>query len=470
MNVSMLLLIAFALAAILPAADWPAFRGPNGSGVAADDRAPADLTLEKGLAWKVALPGGLSSPIVVRSRVFLTGSEGVDRIVVALDAATGKEAWKRTFPRTREETAREPNSHSTPSMGSDGDNVYAYFHDFALMSFTFDGKERWRVPLGPFNSLYGLASSLTVAEGSVFLWTDLLEESVLRAYDASSGRVRWSAMQRPQTLGGYATPIVYRPPNGPAQLVVVGSGEAVGYQIATGERLWWTSCLTAFAAASPVLAGDMLYVSTAKEPPQSWDRVAKFDVNNDGRIPIDQIPQDNPLNVVWKRIFVSIDKRVGNGDGVLTREEWDKNEATIAASGGLTALSLAGKADLSENVRWRYTKAIPYYSSPLIYRGVLYTVKDGGIVSAFDPADGKVHKVGRLPDATAEFYASPVAGDGRLFFVNVDGKLIAARAGVDWEPLTSTELGEKVMASPALAGGRLFVRGDKHLFCFGQRD
>jgi outer membrane protein assembly factor BamB len=338
------------------------------------------------------------------------------------------------------------------------------------MSFTFDGKERWRAPLGPFNSPYGLASSLTVAEGNVFLWIDLLEESELRAYDTGSGRVRWSAMQRPQTLGGYATPIVYRPANGHAQLVVLGSGEAVGYQLETGERLWWSNSLTAFAAASPVLAGDMLYVASAKEPPQPWDTVAKFDLKKDGRILIDQVPQDSAINITWKRLFISINKRFGNGNGILTREQWDKNETTIATSGGLAAMSLAGKADLSDAVRWRNIKAIPYYSSPLIYRGVLYTIKDGGILSAFDPADGKVHKVGRLANALGDYYASPVAADGRLFLVNTDGMLTVARAGAQWEPLGTTELGEKVMASPALAGGRLFVRGDTHLFCFGERE
>jgi outer membrane protein assembly factor BamB len=458
----MLLLIWFLIAA----ADWPAFRGPNGSGVAADDKAPADLTLEKGLAWKVATPGGHSSPIVVRNRVFLTGSVGESRIVMALDGATGKEVWKRAFTRVREEHKQETNSDSSPSMATDGENVYAYFHDLALMSFTFDGKERWNVPLGPFKTLYGLASSLTVAEGSVFLWTDLQDESTVRAYDAGSGRVRWTATQRPQTLGGYATPIVYRPAKGPAQLVVLGSGEVVGYQIATGERVWWANGLTAFAAASPLIAGDVLYVASAKEAAQSWDRVAKFDLKKDGRIAIDQVPQDSSVNVTWRRVFISINNRFGNGDGVLTREQWDKNEAAVAGSGGLAAVPLGG-GDLSDAVKWRYTKAIPYYASPLLYRGVLYTLKDGGILSAFDPVEGKVEKVGRLPNAIGDYYASPVAGDGRLFFVNADGQLTVARAGAQWEALTITELGEKVMATPALAGGRLYVRGDKHLFCFG---
>jgi len=462
-------LLSLVFAGALAAADWPAFRGPNGSGVTADDKAPAGVSLEHGLLWKIPLPDGISSPIVVRHRVFFTGWEGNSRIVLAVDAVTGKEAWKRTFRQAREEYAQKPNSHATPTMGSDGDNVYAYFHDVGLISFTFDGKERWQVPLEPFNSLYGLASSLTVAEGFVFLWVDGQEQSVLRAYETGSGKVRWSAMQQPQALAGFSTPIVYRPANGPAQLVVLGSGEAVGYQIATGERLWWTNALTAFAASSPVIAGDRLYVASAKEPPQPWDRVAKFDLKKDGHITIDQVPDDNPINRTWRRVFTSINKRYGVGDGILTREQWDKNEAAIAASGGLTAMSLAGKNDRTEAVLWRYTKSIPYYSSPLIYRGVLYTVKDGGILSSFDPANGAVHKVGRLPDAIAEYYASPVAGDGRLFLVNTDGKLTMARAGAQWEVLAVTDLGEKVMATPALSAGRLFVRGDKHLFCFGEK-
>ena len=361
------------------------------------------------------------------------------------------------------------NGHSTPSMVSDGNNVYAYFHDLALLSFTYDGKERWRVPLGPFNSPYGLASSLTFADGMVFLWIDLQDESLLRAYDAGSGRVRWTAHQEPQTGGGYATPIVYRPAKGPAQLIVLGSGETVGYQIATGERLWWAHGLTAGATASPVASNDMLFVVAMKEPAPTWSEVAEFDVKKDGRIPIESMELDKPMNVAWKRLFISLDKRFGNGDGILTKEEWDRGAAALAAGGGLTALPLNGKADVTETVRWRYTKGLPYYASPLVYRGVLYMIKDGGILSAFNPADGTLHKQARLPDGIGQYWASPIAADGRLFFIDNDGKLTVARAGEQWEALATTDLGEKVAATPALAGGRLFVRSEKHLFCFGGR-
>ncbi|MBI4904270.1 MAG: PQQ-binding-like beta-propeller repeat protein [Acidobacteria bacterium] len=462
----MRLFLPLLLAALANAADWPAFRGPNGSGIAADDKAPANLTVEKGLAWKAAIPQGNSSPVIVRNRVFLTAADGDNRLVVALDAASGKEAWRKSIPRAHNEFAMVENGHATPSMATDGTNVFALFHDIGLLSFTPDGKERWRTALGQFQSPYGLASSLLFAEGNIFVWTDLQDQSLLRAYDAASGKLKWTAKNQPQSGGGYSSPIIHRPGKGAAQVIVFGAGETVGYQAATGERIWFARGLTAQPAASPIVIGDTLYVVSPKEQPFPWSMVAEFDVKKDGRVPIAQIPLDKPINTAWVRLLTSMEKNFGDGDGVLTKPEFEKGAIAIAEGGGLIALPLTGNGDLTGKMKWRYTKSMPYYASPLLYRGVLYTIKDGGILSSFNPADGTVHKQGRLPEATAEYWASPVAADGRVFFVNVDGKLSTVKAGAQWEPLSLTDLGEKVMATPALADGRLIVRGAKTLFCF----
>ena len=464
-NAACLLPIALALSA----ADWPGFRGPNNSGIAADGKAPADLTLAKGLAWKTAAPAGLSCPITAGNRVFLTAWEADNRIVLALDATTGKESWRRSYPKIRAEFAMPENGHATPTMVSDQSSVYAFFHDIGLLAFALDGTERWRVPLGPFNSPYGLASSLTAADGVIFLWTDLQDESQLRAFDATSGKLRWTARQQPQSGGGYSTPVIYRPEVGAAQIIVFGAGETAGYQIATGERIWSARGFTAQPASSPIVAGDSLYVASPKEAPMPWSEVAEFDTLKEGRIPIADIPQHIAINVAWKRLLASMEERHGNNDGVLTRAEFDAAAAKVAETGGLLAVSLSGKGGLSSAVRWRVTKTIPYTATPLLYRGVLYTVRNGGILSAYDPADGKIHKQARLPDAAAEYWASPVAGDGRLFLVNSDGKLSVVRAGPQWQPVSATELGEKVLTTPALAAGRLIIRGQNHLFCFGPK-
>src|SRR6476646_10285647 len=138
-----------AAAALMTATDWPRFRGPNGSGVAETDGLPAEFGPRQNLIWKTALPPGHSSPILSGDRIFLTAFEGDVLLTIALDRATGQVAWRRECPRPRKELLDKRNSPASPSPVTDGRNVYVFFQDFGLLSYGFDGNERWRLPLGP---------------------------------------------------------------------------------------------------------------------------------------------------------------------------------------------------------------------------------------------------------------------------------------------------------------------------------
>ena len=118
-------------------------------------------------------------------------------------------------------------------------------------------------------------------------------------------------------------------------------------------------------------------------------------------------------------------------------------------------------------IRWKRFKELPLVPSPLLYERVLYLVKSGGILSAFDSDTGAVLKQGRLRNAIDDYSASPVAADGRILFASETGKLTVIRAGEDWEELSTHELGETIYASPAVAGDRVYVRTRKGLWCFG---
>jgi outer membrane protein assembly factor BamB len=120
-------------------------------------------------------------------------------------------------------------------------------------------------------------------------------------------------------------------------------------------------------------------------------------------------------------------------------------------------------------VLWRLQKNLPYVPAPLLYRDVLYLVKTGGIVTSFDPATGRVLKEGRSPDAPGDYYASPVAADDKVFLASVDGKVTVLKAGADWQVLGVNDLGEPIGATPALSGGRIYVRTKGALYCFGAR-
>ena len=130
---------------------WSRFRGPNGTGVSSATGLPAEFGPEKNVRWKRAIPGGHSSPVLTRDRIFLTGHAGEKLLVLCLDRQSGAVRWQRELPRRQTSRIQRPNDPASPSPVTDGRNVYAFFQDFGLISFDANGAERWRLPLGPFN-------------------------------------------------------------------------------------------------------------------------------------------------------------------------------------------------------------------------------------------------------------------------------------------------------------------------------
>jgi len=132
------------------------------------------------------------------------------------------------------------------------------------------------------------------------------------------------------------------------------------------------------------------------------------------------------------------------------------------------AVKPGGQGDVSDtNVLWTFEKFVPFCSSPLYYRGRLFTVKDGGILTSLDAKSGAALKTGRLP-ATGNYYASPVAGDGKVYILNERGALTVINDSGDWEVLHTADFGEDTYATPALLDGKIYLRTSKHLYCFGK--
>ena len=196
---------------LLEAQDWPRFRGPQGDGVSDGAALPVEFGPGKNMRWRVALPMGRSSPIVVKNRVYLTAVEGEALATLAFDAQTGKAVWRRDIVRTHTNEIFVGNDSATPTPATDGDSLYVFFPDLGLVSFDLDGNERWRLPLGPFDSFYGLSSSPVVHGDTVALVCDQRSGSYAIAVDKRTGRVRWR-VERPQaTTEAYSTPAVYAP-------------------------------------------------------------------------------------------------------------------------------------------------------------------------------------------------------------------------------------------------------------------
>jgi outer membrane protein assembly factor BamB len=443
--------------------EWLQFRGPNGSGVADGSALPAEFSASKNLRWKAPVPFARSSPVVTADRVFLTASEGDKLITLALDRQTGKLLWRRDVVRARHMPIYKANDPASPSPVSDGKNVFVFFAELGLISYGPNGKERWRVPLGPFNSFYGMGGSPVLAGNTLVMVCDQRADSFIIAIDARDGKVLWKKSR--SNFEGYSTPAIYRPKDGPTQVIVLGSPTVDAYSLDKGERLWWVSKIGSYPKGVPVLGTDMVYVTAegGDEPflPPFDESLKQYDSSKDQRISREEMKS----HAEAYDHFGWLD---ANSDGYVERAEYDFVRNSTTAGHGLTAVRLAGQGDLtSSNVVWRVIKSYPNIPAPLIYRGVMYLMKEGGIVSSLDPASGQLLKQGRTPDALEEYYASPVAADGKIFVVSASGKVTVLKADAQWEILATNDLGEEVWATPAIAGSNLYIRTRNALYSFG---
>lgn len=442
--------------------EWTQFRGPNGTGVTDGFTLPAEFSATKNLGWKTPVPFARSSPVVTADRVFLTATEGDKLLTIALDRKTGKLLWQRDVVRARHMPIYKANDGASPSPVSDGKNVYAFFAELGLISYGPDGKERWRVPLGPFNSFYGMAGSPVLAGNTLVMVCDQRTGSFIVAIDARNGKELWRKTR--SNYEAYSTPAIYKPKDGPAQVIVAGSNSVDAYSLDKGERLWWVTKIGAYPKGIPIISSNMVYVTAGGGeesflPP--FDEVLKADANKDQRIQREEMKG----NAEATEHFGWMDS---NNDSVIERAEWDFVRNSTVGGHGLTAVRLSGQGDLtSSNVVWSVKKGYPSIPSPLLYRGVMYLMKEGGILSSLDPASGQILKQGRTPNALEEYYASPVAADGKVFVVSASGKVTVLKADAQWEILAMNDLDEEVWATPAIAGNSLYIRTRSALYSFG---
>ena len=433
--------------------NWPRFRGPNGSGVSESLDLPAEFGPSKNLAWRKAVSAGHSSPVVWESRVFLTGYQESRCIVACLDLKTGKRTWERTVEATRVERKSKPNDAASSTPAVDETGVYALFSGFGLVAFSHDGQERWRQPLDPFTPPHGMGTSPVLAAGAVIIVADQVSDSYIAAFDAASGKLKWKT-PRPNLVGGYATPVLHD-----TEILTSGPMEMVAYAADTGERRWSIPKMGVMPIASPVCVGNRIYAYNDAVP--AYEQLAvqmKADRNGDGKISPDEFPDP-----AFREAVRAIDRVYGNGDGAVDKAEWDGALKLIRTMNTFVAVDLDGA---QPKERWRVTKMLTDTASPLFYRGLLYLVKNGGLLATIDPESGEILRQDRISGVEGSFFASPIAADGKLFLVNESGKLAVLEAGRDWHVLSVNDLADNCYATPAIVDGVILVRSEHHLWAF----
>jgi outer membrane protein assembly factor BamB len=436
--------------------DWPEFRGPNRSGTSTATGLPVHFDPRTNVAWTADVPMGRSSVIVKDQRVFLTASDGEDLMLFAFESRTGKRLWRYSTRRSRHnEIDQMRNDPASPTPATDGEAVYAFFHDFGLLAVSVDGKELWKLPLGPFPNNYGMASSPIVHGETVFLQSDQLLGSFIVAADKRTGKVRWRT-SRPTVLEGWTTPLIL-PETG--ELVALSSNGVETFDVETGKARWSLPANNGIMIPMPVTDGKRLIATIrgSDEPAfPTWAETAKeLDADKDGKL--------SPIEISKRYNIGSFGIVDTNRDGYIVEEEWNRFRNRGVGEFGFTAISLKDKS-----VMWRYKRSLPYVPSPVLYRDVLYSVRSGGIVTAIDAETGQLLKEGRAQDALGDYFASPVAADGMVYLASAEGKVSVLKAAPEWEVIAVNDMGDTISASPTIADGAIFIRTQSKLYCFRQ--
>ena len=475
---------------------WPQFRGPSGLGVAPEGmKLPVQFGPTEKVLWKTPLPPGHSSPCVWEDRIYVTGfDKPANKLeTLCVDRASGKILWRRAAPAEKIEKVHQVNTPASSTPATDGARVYVYFGSYGLLCYDRDGEETWKRPLPVVEMFWGQATSPVVAGELVLLNASSKGTMALLAVQRRSGETVW---QKERPRGGspfpgvWSTPVVYRGPQGD-EVLVAGGDRLVSYNLADGAERWWVRGLPAVSYSSPTVGGERAFVvltNPVGDPenlvklPTFDELLKKYDKNKDGKLSREEIPADFDLvdrgrpdrvgNFGKLRDMVAYYDR--NKDGALDRDEW---QAMIAQTGkmiermvkiALVAVRLGGQGEVSHShVGWQLTRGLPEVPSPLYYRGRLYLVTERAFVACHDAASGKQLYRERL-GARGTCYASPVAGDGKVYVGTDAGLLVVLAAGDRFQVLARNDLQEPILATPALVDGKIYVRTAGHLYAYGE--
>jgi len=467
--VAPLLIVSYVCSADPTSANsWSHFRGPSGKGVAVGAGVlPTEISPKEYVVWKTPLPAGHSSPVIVGQRIFLTGVEDKKLYTICVDRQSGKELWRKEAPYKKLEKIHSIGSHAQSTPAADDKHVVSLFGAAGLFCYDHEGKQLWHLPLGPFNTEFGAASSPLLVDGKLILCQDYDQDSFLAAFDVHTGKQLWKT-DRAEFPTGYASPILWEV-DGKKQIVQAGTLRVVGYDFDTGKELWTVRGLSRICNMTPSIGPDNnLYLAgwaAGSDPddlikvPTFQEAAKKHDANKNGTIELSEMPA-GPLKDRYPHFDRDRNDRV-------TKAEWEgMRQIFSTAKNRMIAIKPGGSGEITKtHVLWEQAKQLPYIPSPVLYNNLIFLVKNGGLVSSLDPKTGKSLKYGRIP-ASGSYYSSPVAGDGKVFLANQRGEVTVISADAEWEVLHTVDFGEDIFATPAILDGNIYLRTAEHLYNF----
>lgn len=366
-------------------ANWPRFRGPNGSGVCSSGDAP--LTTEH-VAWKTEVPAeGYSSPVVWGDHVFLTGGDSGKRVVMSFDANSGKLQWQTPVPNAAKSDVPDQSGIAAATCATDGQRVYAIFANGDIAAFNFDGSVAWSKQLGEFKNGHGHTSSLLTWQDQLIVQLDQGEPddklSKLYAFDGATGKVVW---EKTRDVGAsWASPITFDAA-GQTQVLTLAPPFAISYGAKDGSELWRAECLDGEVTPSPVFANGTAFIVSPSSKLQA------FRVDGHGDV------TQSHLNWIAEDGVPDVTSPVTNGDLAFL----------IDTSGMLSCYDAnTGKKEWQQDIE-EEVKASPSLVGDKLY---LVTMKGTMLVAA---ATREFKEIARSA-LNEQVYASPAFARHRMF-------------------------------------------------------
>jgi outer membrane protein assembly factor BamB len=458
---------------------WEQFRGPKGSAKSMGTiPLPVEFGEGKNMLWKTEISYGLSSPCVWGNRIFLTGIEGTELETVCIDRNTGDILWRRQAWYEFIERVHRSNSPATPTPATDGERVYVYLGSCGLLCYDNEGNEIWtRIMRTPPN-LYGSAGSLILAKGNLIFCNDNMNKSTLEAIDPKTGETIW-LKERKNFKASWTTPVFWNN-NGVDELLINGTGFLKAYSLTDGEERWSLPGMTDEPCVTPAVGEGLVFITSynmktnteAIRPPLWEELLNELDTDGDGELTLEETKPNQSIlsradadgegdHPLWGfHPFLDSDK-----NGKLIEKEWQGLINWINTFPQENALIAIEPGD-SARVLWKYEKGVPECPSPLYINHRVYMVKNGGLVTCVDAQTGDL-KFSKTIGAGGPYYASPIAGDGKIYTASTRGVVSVLKVGDTLKILAQNDLGERIGATPAIVDGKIYVRTDKHLFAFG---
>lgn len=443
---------------------WPQFRGPGGSGVSAEGDVPLAFNQTSNVVWRISCASGHSSLCIWDRHLFYTGVDRKQLFTFCLDRETGKELWRRLAPAASLEKTTSLGSPACSTPATDGACVVSYFGSYGLLCHNFKGELLWCLPLPTPVMQHGTGTSPILAGDNVILLCDQDVNSYLLAVNLKTGQIAWKK-ERPGFRRGFASPLIWKT-SGQEAIIVAGTLKAMAYSAADGGELWSMRGLPNEMCATPVAGNGLIYVggwTSGVGDVKMTDfasQLQRLDRNNDGRI------SQEESDGVARYHFPYID---ANKDGEISREEWESLAGIFNESkSAFYAIKPGGKGDITQShVAWSQTKGLPYVPSPLYYRGAIYLVKNGGLLTCLNAETGVPYYAEAKLGAGGDYYASPVAGNGKVILTSRKGIVTVVKAGEKLEIVAQNDLGDSILATPALVENRMYVRTQNEILAIG---